>query len=39
VELPSHLGDRVILDAGLDPPAQRLWPPTATSLDSFGQAE
>jgi hypothetical protein len=39
VELPSPLGDRMILDAGLDPPAQRLWPPTATSLDSFGQAE
>ena len=39
VELPSPLGDRVILDAGLDPPVRRPWPPTATSLGSFGQAE
>lgn len=39
IELESNLGDRTILDASVDPPLERPWPPTQTSIDSTGLSE
>ena len=39
VDLGEPVGDRIILDASVDPPFVRPWPPTETSLDSQGLEE
>jgi hypothetical protein len=39
VELGEPLGRRVIIDASVDPPYERPWPPTRSSLDSQGLDE
>lgn len=36
VDLGEPLGERTVLDASVDPPFERPWPPTQTSLDSDG---
>ncbi|MBA2337002.1 MAG: hypothetical protein H0V96_04465 [Acidimicrobiia bacterium] len=37
IELPEPLGDRTLFDGGVVPHVARPWPPTASSLDSFGR--
>jgi hypothetical protein len=39
VDLAEPLGRRVIMDASVDPPFGRPWPPTQSSLDSQGFEE
>ena len=39
VDLAEPLGDRTVRDASFDPPAERPWPPTETSLDFQGLEE
>lgn len=39
VDLGSPLGDRIVLDAGVQPAVARPWPPTASSLESNGLEE
>lgn len=36
IELGSALGDRTVLDAGVQPAHERPWPPTRSSLSSAG---
>jgi hypothetical protein len=38
-ELEAPLGARGVLDANVDPPLERPWPPTRASLDSLGWEE
>ena len=39
VELGSPLGDRAVLDGGVQPALARPWPPTESSLESMGRSE
>ena len=39
VDLGSPLGERTVLDAGVQPALERPWPPTASSVESSGQVE
>lgn len=38
IDLGEPLGDRTIQDASVDPPLDRPWPPTRSSLDDQGLA-
>lgn len=38
-ELEAPLGARAVLDASVDPPLERPWPPTRASLDSLDWEE
>ncbi|MDQ3782084.1 MAG: hypothetical protein M3349_03995 [Actinomycetota bacterium] len=37
IDLPEPLGDRSLFDGGVVPHLERPWPPTASSLESFGR--